>query len=158
MKSTFATEIDAPKARVAELYSNPDNNVKWMDDIKECEHISGRRGQPGSKYRFIPKKKGNMEFVATVVERNPSEYKLKMEASNVDVLVTGKFVALSPKKTKFISEEVFTFKGTLNKLFGFFARGAVKKAHTKHMRAFKKFAKTAKYTHGIPLKKSAAAS
>ena len=143
MKSTFETEIDAPKARVAELYSNPDNNVKWMHDIKGCEHISGKPGMPGSKYRFVPKK-GTMEFVATILQKKPNQYKLKMEASNVDVLVTGTFIALSPQKTKFVSEEVFTFKGFFNKVFGFFAGSAVKKVHTRHMKAFKKFAKAAK--------------
>lgn len=138
MKSTFETEIDAPQATVAELYSNPDNNVKWMHDLKVCERISGIPGKPGSKYRLIPKK-GKYEFVATVVEKKPDHHKLRMEAPTVDVMVTGKFIALSPKKTKFISEEVFTFKGIFNKVFGLLATSSVKKVHNRHMKAFKKF-------------------
>jgi hypothetical protein len=36
---------------------------------------------------------------------------LHLEASEVEVEVKGTFISLSPIRTKFISEEVFTFKG-----------------------------------------------
>ena len=97
---------------------------------------------PNSKYRLIPKK-GNMVFIATVLSRDlPNESKLFLESPSVDVLVIAKFIALSPEKTKFISEEIFTFKGFLNKAFGFLAKGAVKKAHHRHMKDFKEISIT----------------
>ncbi len=139
MKSIFETEINIPQAKLAEFYANPENNVKWMDDLERCEYISGKVGMPGSKYRFIPKK-GTMVFTATVLTRDiPNELQLILESPTVDVLVTAKFIALSPEKTKFISEEVFTFKGFFNKAFGFLAKGAIKKAHHKHMEDLKKY-------------------
>ncbi|MGZ4053315.1 MAG: SRPBCC family protein [Bacteroidia bacterium] len=144
MKSIFETEINMSQAKLAELYANPENNIKWMLDLEKYEPISGMPGMPGSKYRLIPKK-GNMIFTATVISRDlPNELKLNLEASNVNVLVTGKFIALSPEKTKFISEEVFTFKGIFNKIFGFLAQSLVKKTHNKHMKDFKEFAKSIK--------------
>jgi hypothetical protein len=123
MKSIYETEINIPQAKLAEFYANPENNVKWMEDLERSEYISGALGMPGSKYRFIPKK-GNMVFTATVLIRDiPNELKLILKSPTVDVLVTGKFIALSSENTKFISEEVFTFKGFFNKTFGFLAKG-----------------------------------
>ena len=143
MKSVFETEVDIPQARLAELYANPENNIKWMPDVEKYEPISGTPGMVGSKYKLIPKK-GNLVFTVTVISRNlPNEIRLHLEASSVNVLVVGKFIALSSEKTKFLSEEIFTFKG-FNKLFGFFAQGAVRKAHHKHMNSFKEFAMSIK--------------
>jgi len=142
MKSIFEAEIDVPQAKLAKFYANPENNIKWMVDLERCEFISGELGMPGSKYRLVPKK-GNMIFTATVISKDlPNESVLILEAPSVNVLVTGKFIALSHEKTKFISEEIFTFKGLFNKAFGFLASAAVKKAHYKHMNDFKQIVKT----------------
>ncbi|MEO7294271.1 MAG: hypothetical protein ABIW34_14280 [Ginsengibacter sp.] len=65
---------------------------------------------------------------------------MNLEASNMNVLVTAKFIALSSEKTKFISEEIFTFQGIFIKLDGFLEQNSIKKAHQKQMNAFKKFA------------------
>jgi len=142
MKSIFETVINIPQARLAELYANPENSTKWMLDVERYEPVSGSPGMPGFKFRLIPKK-GKMIFTATIISKNlPSEIKLNLDASTVNVLVTGKFIALAPDKTKFISAEVFNFKGIFNKIFGFAAQGAIRKAHHKHMNDFIEFAMT----------------
>ena len=82
-----------------------------------------------------------MIFVATVVARDlPRETSLILEASNVAVAVKGRFVALSPERTKLVSEEEFSFKGPFNRVFGLLARGAIRNAHRRHMEAFRRFA------------------
>jgi hypothetical protein len=140
MKSVIELEIDVPQARLAALFTDPQQNTKWMDDVDRVETISGQLGMPGSKYRLVPKK-GKMLFVATVLAKNlPTESQLSLEASNVTVSVKGIFVALSPDRTRLTSEEVFSFKGPLNRVFGFLARGVIKNAHRRHMEAFKRFA------------------
>ena len=142
MKSVIELEIDMPLAKLAALFADPQQNTSWMDDVDRVETISGQLGMPGSQYRLVPKK-GKMVFVATVGARNlPTESHLFLEASNVTVSVKGNFVALSSDRTRLISEEVFSFKGPLNKVFGFLAQGAIKKAHRRHMEAFKRFAET----------------
>jgi hypothetical protein len=144
MKSIFETEVNIPHTKLAELYANPENSIKWMLDLEKYEPISGKPGMPGSKYRLIPRK-GNMIFTATVISSDlPAEIKLNLESNNVNVLVTAKFIALSPEKTKFISEEVFIFKGIFHKVFGFLAQSAVRKAHHKHMNDFIEFARAGK--------------
>jgi len=143
MKSIFESEINIPQARLAELYANPENSTKWMLDVERYEPVSGSPGMPGFKFRLIPKK-GKMIFTATIISKNlPSEIKLNLDASNVNVIVTGKFISLPTGKTRFISEEVFTFKGIFNKLFGLLAQSVVRKAHHKHMNDFIEFARTA---------------
>jgi hypothetical protein len=88
-------------------------------------------------------KKGKMVFVATVLARDlPAESRLSLDASNVTVSVKGILVPLSSDRTRLTSEEVFRFKGPLNRIFGFLARGAIKNAHRRHMEAFKRFAET----------------
>lgn len=140
MKSIIELEINVPQAKLSELYADPENNTKWMDDLERYEHLSGEPGMPGSTYRMVPKK-GDMVFIATVIARNiPTELRLNLEASNVTVSVQGKFTALSSDRTRLTSTEVFQFKGLFNKLFGFLAGGSIKKVHRRHMEAFKRFA------------------
>lgn len=140
MTSVIELDINGPQERVAAIYADPDNSTKWMDDLQRYEPISGIPGTPGSTYRLVPKT-GKMVFVATVIARKlPTEVRLKLDASSVAVSVTGTFAALSPDRTRLISEEVFRFKGPFHKLFGFAARRTIRKAHRRHMEAFKRFA------------------
>src|SRR5574342_345269 len=95
MRSVIELEIDVPQARLAELFTDPQQNTKWMDDVDRVETISGQLGIPGSKYRLVPKK-GKMVFVATVLARNlPTDAHVSLESSNATVSVKGFFVALS---------------------------------------------------------------
>jgi hypothetical protein len=140
IKSTVTLEIGRPQAQVAELYADPRLATRWMDDLERVEPVSGELGLPGSQYRLVPKK-GKMVFVATVLARDlPREVRLRLEASNATVLVTGRLHSLSTDRTRLVSEEVFRFEGLFNTLFGFFAQGAIRKAHRRHMEAFKVFA------------------
>jgi hypothetical protein len=142
MKSVVELDINLPQRRVAELFADPSNNPKWMDDVERIEPLSGKLGEPGSVYRLVPKR-GKLVFVATVVTRElPTELRLSLDAPNVSVSVTGTLVELSDQSTKLISEEVFTFKGTFNGIFGFVARGAIKRAHRRHIESFKRFAES----------------
>jgi len=63
-----------------------------------------------------------------------------MDASNVLTTITSKFVALSPQKTKHISEQEYEFKGIINKIVGFLLQGEFKKQTLTHMQNFKRFA------------------
>jgi hypothetical protein len=142
VESVIELEIDVPQARLAALFTDPQQTTKWMDDVDRVEPISGQPGLPGSRYRLVPKQ-GNMVFVATVLAGNlPIECNLILEAPNATVSVKGTFTAVSADRTRLTSKEVFTFKGLLNQVFGFLARGAIKKAHRRHMEAFKRFAES----------------
>ena len=138
MTSIVELEINKPKTEVERLFTDPANNPKWMHDLKGYEPISGEQGFPGSEYRLLPKK-GSRVFTATVITRNATELKLKLDAADVQVLITAQLIEQSLSKTKLISKEVFTFKGLFS-LFGWLATPAIKSAHKKHMNDFKDFA------------------
>jgi hypothetical protein len=142
MKSVVELDVSVPQRRLSELFLNSELSTEWMDDVERYEAISSEPGMPGSKYRLVPKS-GSMVFVATVISRSlPSEASLQLDTSSVTVSVTGRFVPLSPDRTRLLSEEVFRFKGLYNKLLCYLARGAITKAHRRHMEAFKRFAKS----------------
>ena len=142
MKSVVELDINLRQAKLAELFADPSNNPKWMDDIERIEPVSGGLGEPGSVYRLVPKR-GKLVFVATVVARElPTELRLSLDAPSVSVSLTAKLRKLSDQTTKLISEETFSFKGAFNKVFGFLARRAIKGAHRRHMESFKRFAES----------------
>jgi hypothetical protein len=140
MKSIVEVEINRTQKEAAELYADTRNNPKWMHDIARYEPLSGEEGMPGSTYRLVPKE-GDLIFVATVVERNlPDELRLHLEASDVEVEVRGTFFSLSPTRTKFLSEEVFTFKEAEAETVSAAVEDDIKTAHRRHIEDFKRFA------------------
>ena len=140
MKSVVEVEINLPQKEAAELYADPRLNSTWMHDIARYEPLSGEEGMSGSTYRLVPKE-GDMIFIATVVERNlPDELRLHLEAFEVEVEVRGTFISLSPIRTKFISEEVFTFKGADEETVSPSVKEDIKAAHRQHIKDFKRFA------------------
>ena len=68
VKSIVVAEIHVPQVRLANLYADPKQNSKWMDDIERIDPISGELGLPGSKYRLVPKK-GDSAFVLDAFKR-----------------------------------------------------------------------------------------
>jgi hypothetical protein len=69
----------------------------------------------------------------------PRELRLHLDCPDVEVAITGKLTALSPRSTQLISEEVFTFKGTLNTILSVFARKTIRTVHRRHIEDFKRF-------------------
>lgn len=142
MTSRIELDIDARQPQLAALFADPQNSPIWMDDLDRIEPISGAPGQFGSIYRLVPKRKG-WQLVATVVRRAlPMELALLLTGPHVSVDVRDQFVRLTAEKTRLISVEVFTFDGLLRKLVGFLASGAIRRAHRRHLEAFKRFAET----------------
>jgi Polyketide cyclase / dehydrase and lipid transport len=140
IQSKVELAIDAPQTQVAHLFADPRNSTKWMRDIERYEPIGGEPGTPGSTYRLVPKR-GKIVFTVTVVERDlPTRLQLSLDASNVTVAVSVRMSKLAKGRTLLTSEEVFRFKGLWNTVFGFVAQAAVRKAHRRHIEAFKRFA------------------
>lgn len=140
MNSTVIVDIEAPQDKVAALLADPGRTAEWMHDIERAESISGEQGVPGSSYRLVPRK-GSMVFVATVLRRSlPNELRLTLEASSVTVDVHGTLSTLPDGRTRLVSEEAFSFKGLWSNVFGLLARTAIRKAHRRHIEAFKRFA------------------
>ena len=53
MKSVVELDSNLQQRRLAELFTDPSNNPKWMDGVERIEPISGELGEPGSVYRLV---------------------------------------------------------------------------------------------------------
>ena len=140
MKSVVELDIAAQQSAVADLFMDPLNNTKWMSGLDRIEPISGEPGEPGSVYRMVPKRDDRV-FIATVLARNaPTETRLSLDAEDTSISITVKLHKLAWDRTRFVSEERFRFKGLRGVALGLLAAPAIKRAHLRHIEAFKRFA------------------
>ena len=139
MKSVVEFDITAPQSVVAGLYMDPNNNPKWMDDLDRIEPIRGKPGAPGSVYRMVPKHDDRV-FVATVLAKDPAGETLSLVAPDTSISIKVRLHKLAWDRTRFVSEEKFRFKGPLGTATALLAAPAIRRAHRRHMEAFKRFA------------------
>lgn len=142
MRYSIETEISAPIEKVAELVGDPDNRKEWMEGLESQEHVSGSPGMKGAKSRLVFKTGGTtITMDGTVTGRNlPDEFHQTMEAPHVLITITTRLVALSPEKTKHISEQEYEFKGIKNKIIGLLMRRTFKKQTLRHVENFRQLA------------------
>jgi len=140
MKYTNEIIIDAPRAKVVELFEDPANIKEWQPGFISMEVISGKPGQEGSKTKMRYKMgKRDVEMIETItVNKLPEEFSGTYEAKGVYNLVNNYFEELPDGKTKYWSISEFQFKGFM-KLIGFLFPGAFKKESQKYLVQFKEF-------------------
>jgi uncharacterized protein YndB with AHSA1/START domain len=142
MKSVVRLDINAPQEKVARLFEDPRLLPKWMDDLERVEPVDSAGIHAGARFRMVPRE-GTLVFVGRVVDRDPPvRTQLALDGPTVSVAVTGTSARLSDVKTRFESEEVFTFKGLFGQLLGWFGRWSIRRAHQRHVEAFKRFAES----------------
>lgn len=126
MKCTSEIVIDLTRARVVEIFDNPDNLKVW---------------QPGATSKLFFDEKGrHIEMVETVTSRNlPDEFSGTYATQGVFNIVRNRFVEEGPGRTRSIADNKFQFGGFM-KLVGFFMRGAFPKQTMAFMQQFKAFA------------------
>jgi len=142
MKYTVEVEINQPIDKVIELFDNPDNLKKWMDDLQSFEYISGKPGAPGAKSKLKFKMgKREIEMIETIVAYNlPNEFSAIYEAKGVYNTVAQRFVKITDNRTRLYTETEFEFKNLMMKFMGFLMPGAFKKQTLKYQTDFKEFA------------------
>lgn len=141
MRYTHEIVIDLPRARVIELFDNPENMKQWQPGLESFEHLSGTPGQPGAKSRLIYKA-GNreMEMIETVTVRNlPDEFSGTYEMKGGLSVVKNRFTALDAHRTKWDVENESQFSGML-KLMTWIMPGVFKKQSRELLEQFKAFA------------------
>ena len=145
MEYSVEIELELPRAKVIELFDNPDNAPKWMEGLQTFEHLSGTPGQTGATSRMVFQMgKRRIEMVETITKRNlPDEFHGTYDAKGVHNVVENRFLELGPDRTKWTSHNVFEFKG-LMKVIGFLFKGGFPKQSLKYMQDFKAFAEEGK--------------
>jgi hypothetical protein len=139
MLSVVELEICADRETVAELYCDPANNPKWMDDLVRWDRLRGEPGTPGSKYRMLSRDP-DMEFVVTILDRADDHIRFVLDSADVVVSIHVTFTPSGPGTTRFVSREQFRFQGLRRRIVGALATRAIRKAHRNHVSAFKRFA------------------
>ena len=110
---------------MARLFEDPRLLPKWMDDLERVEPVDSAGIHAGARFRMVPRE-GTLVFVGRVVDRDPPvRTRLALDGPTVSVAVTGTSARLSDVKTRFESEEVFTFKGLFGQLLGWFGRWSI---------------------------------
>jgi Polyketide cyclase / dehydrase and lipid transport len=141
MKSVVELEINAPQAKVAELFADPRTFPEWMEDVARIEPVAESAPTlAGRVYRIVPKN-GRLAFVARVVRQEPPfRSRLALRSPKISVDVTGRFVKLSERRTKLVAKNVFSFRGLNSRLLGLLGRREIRRMHHRHMESFKRFA------------------
>jgi len=139
MKYTCEMMIDAPRARVIELFDNPDNMQKWQPDLVSFEHVSGTPGQPGAKSELVYNMNGRKcEMVETVTERAlPDRFCGTYDAKGVHNIIENRFEEIDGK-TRWTMVSDFRFSGMM-RIIGLVFRGSFPKTTRKMMDNFKAF-------------------
>lgn len=145
MKYTIDVEINKPLDKVIELFDNPANLDKWMPGLVSFEPISGTPGQPGAKSKLkFENGKNKFELIETILVRDlPKEFTGTYEAKGMKQHAKNSFIPVSSDKTRFVSEQEYTFSGFM-KVIGFLVPGMIKKQSIKCLDDFKVFAENTK--------------
>jgi uncharacterized protein YndB with AHSA1/START domain len=145
MKYTETIEIDLPRARVIELFDDPDSMKQWQPGLISFEHESGEPGQEGarSRLRYLMGKR-ECEMVETITRRAlPEEFSGTYEAPGMWNEVRNHFEELGPGRTRWTCHSEFRGQNLLMKALCLLMPGAFRKETRKHLESFKAFAEGA---------------
>lgn len=140
MKYTMEMDIDASVEAVAAIANQPSEWRNWLEGLKDFEHLSGTNGKAGALYRlvFITGKR-EMEFTAEIIQNElPELMRMTMEACNLVATTTTRLHAIDAKRTHYISEQDFAFKGLFNQMVGFVLQREFKAQTRRHLANFKR--------------------
>jgi hypothetical protein len=134
--------INKPVAEVVALFENPDNLKEWQPELVSFEHLSGDKGQPGSKSKIVYLMgKRECEMIETI-ERNelPEMFIATYETNGVVNRMENQFKAVGSDQTHWTANNEFQFTSLGMKLMGFFMKKAFPKQSMQYMQQFKDFA------------------
>lgn len=144
MNYTVTVEIDVPRARVVELFDNPDLYPKWQECLVSLERLEGDPGQVGTRTRLRHQMgRRKYEMVETVTVRDlPDVFTATYEADGVWNEAVNRFTEREGGGTRWTIETEFHCKGFM-RVMAFLMPGMFKKETQKVMNAFKVFAEGA---------------
>lgn len=135
--------VNVPRARLIELFDDPDNLAKWQEGLISFEPRSGEPGQPGATSRLVFKRgRGTMEMVETVTRRElPDLFEGTYDAKGVHNICRNEFHEAGPGATRWVAHNVFEFTGAM-KIVGVLFGRSFPKSSLNYLTAFKAFAES----------------
>ena len=143
MKLKFETLIDAGLDTVWEAFDNPDNMVRWQQNLESFNHISGMPGQPGAVSELIYNEKGKKVVLKeTITERRQPDFLAgTYESPMGNTLIVNHFEAVDENETRWTAWCNFTFQGFM-KIMSLFVAGTIRKRTEADMERFKLMVET----------------
>ncbi len=142
MKFTCTVDINCDRAKVVEIFSNPDNLKHFQEGFKSKEHLKGVPFENGSTAKLTYEK---LELIETILENNlPDSFKALYEHKHMTNTMKVSFQDLGNNKTHYISEIHYTkFNGFLIKLMAKIFPGMFRKQVLKWMHLLKDYCEKA---------------
>lgn len=141
MKYTTTIVINLPIKAFLKILLDEQNMKHWMRGLLSHEHLSGERGEEGSRMsmRFLMNKR-EMEMVETILKKElPYKLYVAYDSKGVHNIQKNHFTAQGDK-TLWSSESEFIFESFWMKTMGFLLPGMFKKQSKQYAEDFKKFA------------------
>ena len=146
MRYRFELEIEVPRERVVELFSDEQNLYQWQPDLVSFESLDGDKARDvGSRTRQIHRMgKREIEMIETITVHDPPErYSATYEADGIWNLIENHFVNVDDQRTRWILDSEFNCSGIVIRLMTIFAPGMFKRQTMTFMQRFKEFAEKA---------------
>jgi uncharacterized protein YndB with AHSA1/START domain len=143
MKLKHEIVIDASLDTVWAAFDNPDNMIRWQQNLDSFNHISGEPGQPGAVSELVYDEKGRKVVLKeTVTERRQPDFlAVTYESSMGKTLVVNHFKAVDENSTRWTAWSNFTFRGVM-KVMSLFVAGTIRKRAEADMERFKLMVET----------------
>ncbi len=132
-----------PRAKVVELFDNPENWPKWQESLVSSEALEGTPGEEGAKTKLLHKfGRREIEMVETIESKNlPEEMNCIYIAPGAWNRVIYRFAEIGPSETRWEFETEFRCTGFL-RIMAFLMPSIFRKASLKDMTSFKRFAES----------------
>jgi carbon monoxide dehydrogenase subunit G len=142
MNDTLEIEINQPRARVAELFGDPENLGAWQPGYLGLEHLSGTEGAAGSTstLRYAHGKRVIEMTELLEVNNLPDEFSATYCAKGMKMTVRNRFEEAGPDKTRWDSENEAVVSGIMMRVIALIMPGCFRKQSLKYMENFKAFA------------------
>lgn len=143
MKLKFETVIDASQDAVWAAFDNPDNMMRWQQNLESFKHIAGKPGQPGAVSELVYDEKGKKVVLKeTITERREPDFLAgTYESPTAKTLIVNRFEAVDDNSTRWTSWSNFTFQGFM-KIMSLFVSGMIRRRTEADMERFKLMVET----------------
>ena len=145
MQYRLALDIDAPRARVVELFLDPGTLSAWQPDLVSFETISGTDPRAvGAKSRQVHKTgKSEVVMVETITVHDfPERFAASYEADKVWTLVEPRFTEVDAGTTRWIVDNTFKCGGVV-RLMAVLFPAMLRKQTLTFMQRFKDYVESA---------------
>lgn len=139
MRYTVEIVIDAPRERVVELFIDRTHFTEWQPGLERYELVSGSQAQVGARSELTTRTGSRTMQMTETIESNslPDGLGVIYETDGVWNRNLNRFIAESPDRTRWVSDNEFRFEGVRKALE--FLPGPFKKESLLIMERFKAF-------------------